>query len=197
MVSSKAMKRTNHIATYVLLVFIAGAAVVWSWWPGEVRFGELENIQSIPFTRQAERIQVFEDLAHVDAYIDSSRVAKALHVRLAFIPHHTKKLSLGVRESGFWYSYSPREFYAATGNEEVGSIQYAEVILPLTAVFQEEDATIDLMFFADDAAPDNNPLTERAFWELTSLEAQTAWKLPTRAEVSDYIRSFTSRERAL
>ena len=164
---------------YTTLVVITGIALTGSIFAEPVlKFGErtvtpLENIHGIPFAAQNNVQVITEELAHADIFLTEPVLAKNLTLKISFRPGNLQRLSVGVRENDFWFSYTPIPLYPSSS----ASWRTTQtIVVPLTDKLQEKDRSLDLMFFAE-------AKSREVQWELVSLTATTSlsYRSPRRS----------------
>lgn len=166
---------------------------------GERTVSPLTNIQGIPYPSANNKTQIYEALAHVDIALIEPVLGKQAQITVTFIPHDTKQLSLGIRRNGFWLSYQLESLYDVTQNLDRSGPITAQLTIPLTDKFQDQDHSLDLMFFAADERPvdPTTLLASPAYWELQDIEVEVLADRPGFLELLNYASSIVLRERAL
>lgn len=175
------------IAIILIAIALPGvlyAASVFS--AGERRVGVIETIHGIPYPHDEAATLVEEKLAHVDVFLQEPVFGKKLTVTVSFDPGNTQVIDIGVREGAFWLGYAKTQLYRK-GIDQKG-FQTKHIVFPLTAMFQDTDRSIDIMFFAD---------RDTVSWSMYALRATAAPTMPSRSEIISYIHAVLSRERAL
>lgn len=159
--------------------------------------GTLETVDGIAFPNRDGQVRILETLAHTDVYLREPVFAKTLLLAVTFDPGEMDMIEVGVRENGFWLSYSPVILWDASFPRQQ---QTRFIEIPLTGMFQEPNQSIDVMFFTK--APGNTQgveigVNDHTDWEVVSISASTRAKWPSLPAIKDYIRSLFNRERAL
>lgn len=188
-------------AIYTLLVGVGIAAIVFgvSLLPVGLRtMGPLENIDGIPYAAVGEKIVVLEKLAHMDVYLTEPVLFKRLLLTVEFDPQQLSSLDVGVREGPFWLSYPKYSLY--TDRDDTSGRISRTVSIPLTDKIQEENRSIDVMFFATSktsTSSEDEGTEDPTHWELYDIAVSTEYAMPTMVEVKDYVRSVLKQERPL
>ncbi len=187
----------------IIILLAAGGAAA-AWWEldnSDEKLGKLENIHGIPFPVLNESTLVTEKLAHADIYLDGARLARKVIVEINFTPHETKVIEAGVRENSFWLSYPRRTVYENKGAAR-GKPVARRIEIPLTDKIVDANGSVDLMFFAsrDPRGVDGwlkkyEGPHDHTYWELHQIKVHTAWMVPSKAELKDYVKSKINREK--
>lgn len=203
-------KIQNQYRWTVALVFLVVTIVVVVWQLGRSgprEIGPIENIDGIPFPKQADGTMVVtEKLAHADVSLTESVLGKSLRLTVTFSLGNLTKLEVGVRENEFWLSYAPtQELYSswadarAEARGEGGSrVLTRTVEIPLTDKLPDRDGSVDVMFFATNSASqatEDEGTADATLWYLQSITAEVSPVLPTWAQFKDFVRSGLTRER--
>ncbi|MGH9857920.1 MAG: hypothetical protein ACRD4B_08760, partial [Acidobacteriota bacterium] len=147
-----------------LLITLYVASIVW---PKSVDRGQLETIHGIPYPQHGQAIEVTESLAHTDVYLAQPAAFSALTITLDFDPQQLDQLSVGLRQDSFWLSYPKLTIYQK-GSFPRGR-QTRTLTIPATTAFQEQDQSLDLMFFAvedDQSILTSDGTTSAVNWKL-------------------------------
>lgn len=168
------------------VIFLGTAAL-----PHKPTLGPIENIHGIPYANQSNDLQITEELAHVDIFLQQPAFAQQANLTITFNPYQLQKLTVGIRENSFWLSYPQYTLYEITAPPQSSVVQSKSISIPLTDKIQESDQSLDLMFFAT-ALPDTEP-----YWELQDLSLTTSLTMPTWPEVKNIAKAILTRERPL
>ncbi len=159
--------------------------------------GPLTNIHGIPFPEIGSDTIITETLAHADIILRESVLAKQLTLTITFTPQRASHLALGIRQDPFWLSYSPITIYSSSDGDPLKTYTRT-VTIPLTAVAQDRDRSIDMMMFADyTGGQEDKDAKDTTFWTVHNLTARVDPLTPTTGQLRQYIKSLVKRERPL
>lgn len=154
---------------------------------GDREVERLETIHGIPYPMIQGNTVIEEDMAHADINLRESVLAKQLRLVISFNPGNASSMDIGIRENDFWLSYEKQPLFRR-GSDPTGT-QTKEITIRISNAFQETDRSLDMMVFTEG--------TSHPAWSINSLRATVTPVMPTRAELSAYVRSILKRERAL
>lgn len=182
----------------VLLIAAVGLVEVWP--HGGRVTSPVTNARGIPFPRTDEGVLITQALAHFNVYLREPVLFKELYLTWRYRAGNATSLSVGVRENGFWLSYSPEVFYARAGNASDNSIWHtATISLPLTDKLQEPDRSVDVMLFANNQREGSltDEVADTTQWYIDDIEAAVRFAVPQASELRDYVKAVITRERPL
>lgn len=159
--------------------------------PQTTTLGPIENIHGIPYANQGTSLQITEELAHVDVFINRPAFAQEAHLTIRFNPYQLQKLTIGIRENSFWLSYPQYTLYEIMIPPPISTQQSTSVTIPLTDKIQESDQSLDLMFFAT-PLPESEP-----YWILENIQLTVNPTTPTWKEIKNFGKAVITRERVL